>query len=363
MLRQNHQKSVYIRRLPEKQKEFGHVIVSLRGVRGGATTAVGSRDRPTTELRVAVPLHEEHPSHYAVRDLVAEFIGQGAHGVEVRTPPLIGRALARSHFCLPRRWRRRKGPVIVPMMGARFGQLYAAGLAGDVVPYCWDVWEPTWELWARRLRPLRPPAVFVTALQSARFLAEALPQSQVIHLPEATRVARHDSGTCLDARRVGILELGRRHADWHEAITEAVRLHSPLPHLYENEPGRLVYPDEHALRRGLSDAVISVCFPSSLTHPQRSGNVETMTQRYLESMASGCLVLGHAPSELVALMGFNPVVEVDWNNPAQQVLDILASPGSWQPVVDRALKRLREVGDWSARIRTARERLLAIGLL
>lgn len=329
-----------------------------------ATTAVDSRHRSTTELlRVAVPLSEEHPAHYAVRDLIAECVRQGAVDEPVNTSPWIGRVLAKSHLALPHGRRRRRGPVIVPLMGARFGQLYAAGLMGDVVPYCWDVWEPNWELWARRLRPLQPPAVFVTALESACFLARALPRSEVVHLPEATRMDRHDSGTCLADRNVGVLELGRRHPAWHEAVTEAVRLRSPLSHLYEAGPGRLVYPDEHALRRGLSQAVISVCFPSSLTHPQRSGSVETMTQRYLESMASGCLVLGHAPSELVALMGFNPVVEVDWRDPAQQVLDILASPSRWQPIVNRALNRLRDVGDWSVRVRTALERMRTIGLL
>ncbi|MEU6505642.1 hypothetical protein [Streptomyces sp. NPDC046942] len=339
------------------------MIVPLRGVREEATTDVRSRDFRTPELRVAVPPSEEHPAHQAVMDLVAEFIRQGARGKVVMTPPLIGRALAKFHLPFPRRQRRRTEPVIVPMMGARFSQLYAAALVGDVVPYCWDVWEPAWELWARRLRPLRPPAVFVTALQSARFLAEALPQSRVMHLSEATQISRHDPGTCLEARKIGILELGRRHADWHRAITGAVRQHSPLPHLYEAVPGRLVFPDGHALRRGLSDTVISVCFPSSLTHPQRSGGVVTMTQRYLESIASGCLVLGHAPSELVDLMGFNPVVEVDWSNPAEQLLDILASPSSWQPLVDRSLNRLREVGDWSVRVRTALEGLQEIGLV
>lgn len=326
-------------------------------------TSVDRDDFPATGLRVAVPGSQEHPSHYAVRDLVSELISQGAVGRPITTPPLISRAIAKAQVSLPRRWRRRQDPVIVPMMGARFDQLYAAGLKGDVVPYCWDVWEPSWPLWARRLRPLRPPAVFVTAQQSARFLGDALPQSQVIHLPEATRMDRHDSGTCLAARTVGVLELGRRHPVWHEAVTEPLRRRSPLPHLYEAGPGRLVYPNEHALRRGLSQAMISVCFPSSLTHPQRSGNVETMTQRYLESMASGCLVLGQAPPELVSLMGFNPVIEIDWRDPVQQVLDILASPSGWQPAVDRALSRLQEVGDWSVRVRAALERIHIIGLL
>ncbi|WP_127360604.1 hypothetical protein [Actinacidiphila soli] len=88
-----------------------------------------------------------------------------------------------------------------------------------------------------------------------------------------------------------------------------------------------------------------------------------MTHRYLESIGSGCIVLGHAPVELVELMGFNPVVEVDWSAPADQALEILADSQKWQPHVDRALQRLSEVGDWGVRVGTIRATLEETGLL
>ncbi|MFF7977812.1 glycosyltransferase [Streptomyces sp. NPDC007901] len=240
------------------------------------------------------------------------------------------------------------------MMGPGFGRLYTAALAGDVVPYCWDVWQPQWELWTRHLRRLRPPAVFVAAEQSALFLARALPDTRVVHLPEATRLSLHDPSRPLAARSIGVLELGRRHQKWHDAVRDAVTARSTRRHLYEQRIGDVVFPREADLYRGFSNTVISVCFPRSLTHPGVAGEVETTTQRYFESMASGCLVLGHAPAELVRLMGYNPVVEVDWTAPAEQVLDILAAPHRWQPHVDEALRRVREVGDWSVRVRALR---------
>ncbi|WP_255919035.1 glycosyltransferase [Streptomyces humicola] len=317
--------------------------------------------RKRTMLRVAVPPAYTHPSHYAVRDLVAELTAQGAVPQPIPVSRRIGRVLAKGHIALPSPLRRRRGPVLVPLMGARFAELYGAALTGDVVPYCWDVWEPQWRKYVQRLRPLRPRVVFVTAAQSAQFLAGALPDSKVVHLPEATRMSWFTARRPLADRSIGVLELGRRFEVWHEAVREAVRVRGCHRHIYTSWSDQLVFPDERALRDGLSDTVVSVCFPSSITHPRRSGQVETMTHRYLESIASGCLVVGHAPSELVELIGYNPVVEVDWSAPADQLLDILAAPEKWQSHVDNALRRMREVGDWSERVRRIRETLEANG--
>lgn len=314
------------------------------------------RPRP---LRVSLPPPTGRVFHSTIRYFVRALAEQG---VLVQPQPVgrkVGYALAKPGLRLPARLRRRNGPIIMPMMGPSFGLLYTAALAGDVVPFCWDVWQPQWEMWARHLRRLRPPVVFVTAEQSARFLAHELPESRVVHIPEATRLSLHDPGRPLAARSIGVLELGRRHQKWHDAVCDAIMSPPGHRHLYESRPGQVVFPHEPDLYRAFSNTVISVCFPRSITHPHVAGEVETTTQRYFESMASGCLVLGHAPKELVRLMGYNPVVEVDWTAPAEQVLDILNAPHRWQSHVDEALRRVREVGDWSLRVPEIKARIEA----
>ena len=47
---------------------------------------------------------------------------------------------------------------------------------------------------------------------------------------------------------------------------------------------------------GLARSRVSICVPSSVTHPERAGDIETMTIRYLQSMVSKCVVLGRAPA-------------------------------------------------------------------
>jgi hypothetical protein len=55
---------------------------------------------------------------------------------------------------------------------------------------------------------------------------------------------------------------------------------------------------------------------------------------------------------LVDLYGYNPVVEVDWGAPAEQLREILTTPQAHQPLVDRNVKRTLEVGTFDSRVRT-----------
>ncbi|HEX3830089.1 MAG TPA: hypothetical protein VHV82_22720 [Sporichthyaceae bacterium] len=234
------------------------------------------------------------------------------------------------------------------MMGARFDLLYGAAMSGTPIPFAWDVWEPNWAHWVRRLLPLRLPLVVVTSAMSADYLRSRL-GTTVECLPEATTLSHYQRGGSLGERGVDILELGRRYSVWHDAVV-AETSRRGLVHLYQQGPDQLIFPSQSDMVAGLSRAKISVCFPSSITHPERSGRVATMTHRYLESMASRCLMVGTAPVELVELMGYNPVVEADLSRPWDQIAEILATIESYQPQVDEAYDRLRTVGDWSVRV-------------
>jgi hypothetical protein len=74
-----------------------------------------------------------------------------------------------------------------------------------------------------------------------------------------------------------------------------------------------------------------------------------MTQRYLEGMAAGCLILGTAPKELIELFQYNPVIEVDWCDPLKQVEQVLASIDDYQSLVNRNFRQVSLKGDWKQR--------------
>jgi hypothetical protein len=296
-------------------------------------------------LRVALPFLGDHPSSYVVRDFVQALQRQGV--AHIRLPRRIGSVLTRSGLRLPRP---RRGIVIVPLMGPRFDVLATAALYGQPVPFCWDVWEPQWDLWASALSRARPPLVITTAEASAAYLASRLHSSVVVHLPEAINLGKYRPGGRLSERGTDVLEMGRRNARWHDAVTAGARA-SGVRHLYERAPGEVIFPDEASLIDGLADSKISVCFPSSVTHPERSGSVSTLTSRYLESIASRCLVLGEAPAELPRLLGFDPAVRSDMAQPWHQLRLLLGSIELYQPQVDEAYEQVMAVGGWDYRIR------------
>jgi len=121
-------------------------------------------------------------------------------------------------------------------------------------------------------------------------------------------------------------------------------------HLFERVKGNVVFPTRDGFIAGLGDSQISVCFPSSVTHPARSGYVETLTHRYLESLASKCVVVGRCPQELEILFGYNPILEADLDNPASQLLSILSDISRYQDAVERNYHRLMQVGTWETRV-------------
>jgi hypothetical protein len=241
-----------------------------------------------------------------------------------------------------------KRTIVVPLMGPQFPQIYEAGRHGKLVLFCWDVWEPLWHAWVKHLIATKPKLVIVTARQSAIFLSEKVPDVHIKYVPEAINTNDYKSGRPLHERTLDVLELGRRHTGWHDAVTNVLAANE-YKHFFEFAPKEVIFPTSRSFVDGLADTKVSVCFPSSLTHPKRSGCVETTTQRYLESMASGCLVLGHAPAELCDMFGFNPVVEVDWVSPSKQLIDILNNVERYEGFAQKATIRAREVGSWELR--------------
>jgi len=219
----------------------------------------------------------------------------------------------------------------------------------EIVPFIWDCFGPDYDLWDAFFGRHRVRLAFFTARESCAHFARRRAGIRCEWIPEATDPSEFDPTKPLAERSVDVLEFGRKYDAYHAAIGTELAA-SGRSHLYERVRGEVVFASRGDFVRALADAKVSVCFPGSMTHPERSGSVETVTHRYFESMASGCLLVGHAPRELIDVFGFNPVVEVAHERARDQLREILENIADFQGSVTRNLEVVRRLGTWEARV-------------
>jgi hypothetical protein len=240
-------------------------------------------------------------------------------------------------------------PVFVAFMGFSESRTIPFSYWTEIFPYCFDCWPKEYERWTSFFKRHRIRLAFFTARQSAQHFAAEFPEMQVVWLPEATDPADYWASKSLPDRDIDVLELGRKYDRFHFKIADSLA-GAGRRHLFEKVKGEIIFPDRARLIEGMGNSKISICFPCSQTHPARSGSVETVTHRYFESMASKCLIVGHAPQELTDLFGYNPVIEVRWGSEFEQIESVLDNLGSFQDLVERNYRRLLEVGTWKSRV-------------
>ena len=193
--------------------------------------------------------------------------------------------------------------AIVPMLHLSVYRVFPKCRSLNLVPYCLDVWEPELHLWKRFFAQFSIERAFFSSSEACTAISQQCPWLDAAWIPEGLDLNDFLSGDVLRARKIDVLELGRKHSTWHDQVANTLR-DSGFVHLYEQAPGLRVFGDDGLLRKDWRIAKISVCFPSSITHPERSGSFETTTSRYFQSMASRCIILGHAPAELTADFGY-----------------------------------------------------------
>jgi len=249
---------------------------------------------------------------------------------------------------------------IVALMWPKIARLFPVGYYREIIPLCFDCWPDDYSRWEQLFRTNNVKTAFFTARQSCRYFQHTIPGMKSFWLAEACDPDEYPFPQRLVDRPIDVLELGRRHEPYHRSITPPLSA-AGSHHLYLKDSQRRMFPTRQELMQVWENTKISICFPKSTTSHDRSGGVETVTFRYFESIASRCLIVGHCPSELEEIFGYNPVIEVDHADSAQQLLDILNTINDYQGLVDRNYQRVREVGSWDARVETMLDTLISAG--
>lgn len=250
----------------------------------------------------------------------------------------------------------RSKPLIITSRGD--GILEAAFpyyLSYHIIPMLWDTWPKEQERLYGDLKMLKCPMALVSSRQMAQQIEKKL-HIKCLWVPEGIDAAGFSKGDDLYLRPIDVFELGRQHAEYHKAVEVAI-VQKYLTQWKGNkyrEDGRLAelaFKTNEKLKENLAKAKIVICFPKVDTcSREESGGIETLTQRYWEAMLSRCLIVGRAPAELIDLMGYYPVVDVDWNNPTEQLRNILSNISDYQWLVDKNLETAKRLAPWDSRM-------------
>ena len=246
----------------------------------------------------------------------------------------------------PAPWTRTQ--ALTPMSWASDRDIFPLGFRFRIVPWVYDCWPAQWDRWETLLRRHGVRLAFFSSRRATQEFSRRLPGSSCVWIPEAVDPDRCDPSQRLRTRSIDILELGRRSERLHRRLEPALRGRG-IRHAFQQPGAPRMYPTQEVLRQALATTRLLVCLPKSTTHPEAAGGLETVTHRYFEGMASGCVLVGQCPDELRDLWGFDPVVPLDPSEPERTVLDVLERIEAHQALVDRNLRRLREVGTWRHR--------------
>lgn len=299
--------------------------------------AAGDESR-TKILRTRCYRHVSHETVQGVEDGLSEVLGWQIVRPMPRGIQAVGKASAAAS--LPKTIKRRRSLLMVAMGAHRIAE-YAAdwrAATGRRGVWLFDAWPSTYREIDELTKKYEIDVLFVTAKQSAERLDRTLGGVDVKWCPEPLVELGFKNKPWAE-RKIGVLQIGRKHEGFHRALVGS-RTPIGAKYLYEERQGEIIFPTRTEFVLGLADSKISVCFPCDMTHADRAGDVSTMTQRYLQSMASGCLVVGASPPEMVELFGYDPVVPAEMDYPAAQIAEILAYPDKYQELV---MKNLVEV--------------------
>lgn len=215
----------------------------------------------------------------------------------------------------------------------------------EIIPMIWDCWPCYYDKMEAWLKRHRVRTAIFTSSQEMAEMQRRVPGLNVFFCQEAVDTSLFDGGKPLHERSIDLLEFGRSN----EKVLCKGSLPTSINHVCTKQGDVFIYDNER-LRQAMGDAKITICLPKTLTHPEIAEGIETLTQRYWEAMLSRMVIVGHAPQELIDLIGYNPVIEIKKES-QKQILNILNHIDDYQNLVNKNRKTALKYGDWNQRIK------------
>lgn len=227
----------------------------------------------------------------------------------------------------------------------------------EIIPMVWDCWPCYFEKMCAWLKRHEVKTAIFTSSQTAERIRNRFPHMNIMFCPEAVETSRYKQGKALKERSIDVLEFGRSS---NLNVNLNYNPNSSFRYVCTKVNGKFLFTNEQ-LYETMSNARITISLPRSFTEPELAGDIETLTQRYWECMLSRMVMLGHAPQELIDLIGYNPVIEIDKGHVKEQILDILAHVEDYQLLVNKNRETALRIGSWGIRMKQVMDWLKKIG--
>lgn len=260
------------------------------------------------------------------------------------------------HYCrvlLGRYWPgisfSRRNRLLVLGSGRIESVAWPSMLFNEIVPVLWDVWPDKVAPLCKFVRRNKVKLLFCTSSYAVEKLKSLLPGVDIRWIPEGIKIDAYPKGKNLVERSVDILSYGRQMSGVMDKLRD-FSANEKLNVLFRDKEGNAhLFSTFDDLVNGLQSSKLTICYPQSVTHPERAKNTETLTQRYWEAMLTGTLLIGQAPKELIEVCGYNPVIELG-DNPTQVVKEILSNIEKYQSLADRNRACAEEKAGWDKRM-------------
>lgn len=214
----------------------------------------------------------------------------------------------------------------------------------EIIPFIWDCWPQYFEKSCKWFKRHGVRTAIFTSSQTAERMRERFPEMNILWCPEGIDTSLYSEGKELKNREIDILEFGRSNRKVFKA-----ELPSSIKHVCTMQNGKYIFTNEE-LRQSMGDAKVTITLPRSITQPDVAGDIETLTQRYWECMLTRMVMVGHAPKELVDFIGYNPVIEIDYENPNGQINDILQHLADYRDLTSKNREVALQKGGWTVRM-------------
>lgn len=220
--------------------------------------------------------------------------------------------------------------------------------------YMFDAWPRFHEELGKMFDLMNVNVVFFSSREvTAKYQSKISSACKAYWIPEGIHAAEYTYLPHAE-KRIDVLEFGRIYQQYHDDIAGPLAA-AGKQHLFNSASQRILFETKVEFKDALANTKICICVPSHITHPERAEDISTMTLRYLQCMASKCLIVGIMPDEMHDLFDYMPMIEIDAEHAAPQILELLENYDRYQPLIDRNYQAVMENHQWQNRWQAMKE--------